>query len=245
MFLVDNLLNFLSRCPCQNHVCYGFAFLFAPAFFLLGLSTMVCRRSWSVMASCLRSKGSKAKCNFFLSQLVEFFRPFLASVAWIILGMFRGDCYVCIRGGPRKLCVSDEKKINDVDFDQLYGQSFIIASACLVAMAIFSTGIVCIQRYCTNNDRHLPTHDDLVRLKNKAIVKAFDEKTKQVANEFAEKIVEDSFCVRDSELTVDQRFILAREKVMDIYEDKRIDEYIVDCPVSHLRAMDFTSTSTM
>ena len=132
-----------------------------------------------------------------------------------------------------------------VDFNELYAQSFIIGSAYMVAMVIFSTGIVCIQECCTNNVRALPTLDDLTQLKNKAIVNAFDEKTKEVAREYAEKLIENSFCPRDLEFDIDPRFVLARDKVMDVYGSKGTDEYMVDCSVNDLHSVEFTSSSTM
>ena len=106
-----NLWIYLSRCPCKNNKFYGLAFLFAPAIFLLGLSVIVYSQSRSVMMACLRYNDYKTKCNYFLSSLVHFFQPLLAPVTWTVLGMLRGDYYVCIREGPREACSSDEEKV--------------------------------------------------------------------------------------------------------------------------------------
>ena len=113
-------------------------------------------------------------------------------------------------------------------------------------MVIFSTGIVFIQRCCTNDIRHLPTLHDLVQFKKQAVEKAFDEKTKEVARGFAERLVECSFSSRDySEGDVDQQFFAAREKVMDIYGHKVVNECVVDCCVNNMQSMEFKSTTSM
>lgn len=110
-------------------------------------------------------------------------------------------------------------------------------------MVIFGTGIVFIQRCCTNSYEHLPTHDDLVEAKKIAIVEAFDRKTKELANEYAEKLVDSSFGDRgESEIDVDERFIQAREKVQTVGRNKLVSSCMIDVPFA---SMEITSSSTM
>lgn len=107
-------LYFLSRCPCSNHRSYGMAFLFVPAIFLLGLSLLFFQKSWNVLRIFWKQNNYKTRCNYFLSSLIEFFRPFLASASWIIVALLRGECYVCIRVGPGKQCETYEQKVSKI-----------------------------------------------------------------------------------------------------------------------------------
>ena len=110
-------------------------------------------------------------------------------------------------------------------------------------MVIFTTGIVCIQRFCTESYEHLPTYDDLIEAKKNAIVEVFHNKTKELAHDYAEKIVENSFCDRQaSEMDVDERFSQAREKVQAICGEKLPSGYMIDIPFT---SMEIASTSTM
>ena len=130
-----------------------------------------------------------------------------------------------------------------MNVDHFYSQSFVLGSACLVSMVIFTTGIVCIQRCCTNNYEGLPTNDDFERAKKNAIVKEFNCKTDELANEYAQKIVENSlYGRRESEIDVDERFIQARENVQAICGQKQVSGCMVEIPFT---TMDITSSSTM
>ena len=109
-------------------------------------------------------------------------------------------------------------------------------------MVIFSTGIVCIQRCCTNSHEYLPTYDDFVQAKKNAIEEAFNRKANELASDYAEKIVENSFCNRlASELDVDEIFIQAREKVQAVRGGKPATGFMIDFPFT---SMEMTSTST-
>jgi hypothetical protein len=110
-------------------------------------------------------------------------------------------------------------------------------------MVIFATGIFCIQRCFTDSYDRLPTYDDLIRAKKNAIVEVFKNKTKEMANDYAEKVVENSFChQKESEIDVDERFIQAREKVQAICGHKLASGYMIDIPFT---SMEMTSSSTM
>ena len=88
-------------------------FLLIPAVFLLALSLIVCRRSWSAVTTIFKHTNYKTRCNYFLSTLVEFFRPLLAPALWIVVALLRGECYVCIRVGSGKECISDVQKVSN------------------------------------------------------------------------------------------------------------------------------------
>ena len=70
----------------------------------------------------------------------------------------------------------------------------------------------------------------------------FKSKTEELANDYAEKIVENSFRDRQaSEMDVDELFIHAREKVQAIREEKPASGFMIDIPFS---TMEMTSSST-
>ncbi|XP_028411051.1 calcium homeostasis modulator protein 6-like isoform X2 [Dendronephthya gigantea] len=233
----------IFRCPCRNHDSYGMTFLFIPAICVFALSLIVCRRSWTVLVTLFKYGNYETRCNYFLSSLVECFRPFLAPCSWIVLALLRGECYVCIRVGPGRQCNLEQQDINTFDFEHYYIQSFILGLACFVAMVIFATGIVCIQRCCTNTDDNLPTYDSLILAKKNAVVEAFNNKTKEMVNKYAEKLVDSTFCDhQDSKIDVDEQFIQAREKVQAICGRKLASSHIVDMPFS---SMEITSSSNM
>lgn len=110
-------------------------------------------------------------------------------------------------------------------------------------MVIFATGITYIQRYCTTTYEHLPTHNDFVRARKQAVIEVFNNKTKELANDFAVRIVENAFCDRqESDMDIDEQCIQAREKVQAICCDKPISGYMIDAAFS---PMEVTSSSTM
>ena len=110
-------------------------------------------------------------------------------------------------------------------------------------MVIFSAGILFIQQCCTNSYERLPTHDDLVEAKKNAIVEAFDRKTTELANEYAQKFVDSLFGGRDeSEIDVDERFIQAREKVRTVGGNMLVNSCMIDIPFA---SMEITSSSNM
>ena len=134
-------------------------------------------------------------------------------------------------------------QIETFDFEHYYIQSFILGSGCLVAMVIFAIGIVCIQRCCANADDGLPTYDNLILAKKNAVIEAFNNKTKEMVSQFAEKLVDNSFCDRqNSEVDVDERFIQAREKVQAICGRKLASSHMVDIPFS---SMEISAASSM
>ena len=102
----------MFRCTCRNHKSYGLTFLFFPAIILLVLSLIVCQRFWRVVTTIFKHSNYRSRCNYFLSSLVEFFRPLLAPASWIIVALLRGECYVCIRIGPGNECMSDEQEVS-------------------------------------------------------------------------------------------------------------------------------------
>ena len=97
-----------------------------------------------------------------------------------------------------------------------------------------------IQRCCTSSYEHLPTHDDLAEAKKIATVEAFDRKTKELANEYAEKLVDSSFGGRnESEIDLDERFIQAREKVQTAGRNKLVSSCMIDVSFA---SMEITSS---
>ena len=105
------------RCPCENHKAYGLLFLFTPAILLLALSLLACQRSRvAITTMLLKHRNYKARCNYFLSSLVDFFRPFLALASWIVVVLLRGECYVCIRAGPGEKCLPAGEEVSKYGF---------------------------------------------------------------------------------------------------------------------------------
>ena len=88
-----------------------------PAIFLLALSLIACQRSRVVVTTIfLKHSNYKARCNYFLSSLVDFFRPFLGLASRIVVVLLRGDCYVCFRTGPGNKCLPAGQEVSSYGF---------------------------------------------------------------------------------------------------------------------------------
>ncbi|XP_046845037.1 calcium homeostasis modulator protein 2-like [Xenia sp. Carnegie-2017] len=215
------LFKDIFRCPCRNHQFYGASFLFVPAILLFLLSLTFFERSIEAYVKLFKHKNYKTRCNYFLSYLVDIFRPFLASTSWITISLLRGESYVCIRAGPEDECGYNSNEITKENFQNYKIQSYIFGMAGLVSMVIFIAGIVCIERLCTTKDEYLPTKDeflptytDFITLKKSAVAIAFTDKTKEIVKKHAQTLVENAFS-NETNSEMEERFLEAREKTLN------------------------------
>ena len=129
-----------------------------------------------------------------------------------------------------------QEKSNELHILKVHTQSQILGLGILVALTLFSLGLVCIQRCCFEDDT-LPNPGEFAKLEKEVLGNLFREKLLLAIQEDAKKKVNDVFQIK-SKRDVKDVFNRAREALRAIsyttdrngrYNRLNIDDEETDC----------------
>lgn len=228
---------------------YSLVMMVGPALFLLGLGFMMSEGFWQSILKTSRLQHVKERCNHRMKSLTKLFQPFLPPMAYIIIALLHGDFLVCSSlGSFSATCYSDipdtiiSQKPTERNVAKLHMQSQILGFGILIAATLFSLGLVCIRRFCFEDDT-LPNRDDFDELEKKILTRLFRDKLHVVVEEDLKKRINEAFQIRAS-TDVRESFFKAKEALTAVNRvDNRNGRYNrldLDDDDTELQLMDST-----
>ena len=205
--------NLIFSCPCNGHLVYGLAFLFAPAF-LLFLPGVLLQKKVGTYQRTLEANETHSRTHRYVKVVSMAFDLFLkASVApifWLVLSLLKQQYYTCAFFGPSlknkafntsENCFKLESRSKELEEDYR-AHSQIIGWALLLIALLVAIIKICISRCAFEGKRlELPSLDYYRHVEAKEALETFHLKAKQIAKQNAVKTIDIFFgCSSNKEI---------------------------------------------
>lgn len=221
LYGVKEFLNdIVFSCPDKNFEIYGSLFIFGPSVFLFCLSLLASTPFWQVVTGCCLLRYREQKILWSKTKNGVFV-AFMPPVIWIIYAFVERDYYVCAKLGPLNAALaransSAERNAINQEFSQARTLSELIAWGLLLGLAIFATLFVTIYRVFKPIDPKLLGKRAYHEYEADKAVMLFNEKIKPLAEQDAERRVDDLF-EKHKEKTHEDQIIHIEEELKKIF----------------------------
>ena len=195
--------SLIFSCPCNGHLVYGLAFLFAPAFPLFLPGVLLQKKAWTYHRT-LEANETHTRTQRYVKVVSMAFDLFLkASVApifWLVLSLLKQQYYTCAFFGPSlenkafantsDNCLKLESRSKE--FEENYrAHSQIIGWALLLIALLVAFIKICISRCAFEGKRlELLSLDYYRHVEAKTALETFHLKAKEIAKQNAVKTID-------------------------------------------------------
>ncbi|XP_067024339.1 calcium homeostasis modulator protein 6-like [Acropora muricata] len=195
--------SLIFSCPCNGHLVYGLAFLFAPAFLLFLPGVLLQKKAWTYQRT-LEANETHTRTQRYVKVASMAFDLFLkASVApifWLVLSLLKQQYYTCAFFGPSlenkafantsDHCFKLESRSKELE-ENYRAHSQIIGWALLLIALLVAFIKICISRCAFEGKRlELPSPDYYRHVEAKTALETFHLKAKEIAKQNAVKTID-------------------------------------------------------
>ena len=205
--------SLIFSCPCNGHLAYGLAFLFAPAFLLFFPGVLLQKKLWPDQRT-LEANETHSRTRRYVKVVSMAFDLFLkASVApifWLVLSLLKQQYYTCAFFGPSLKnkafntsdnCFKLESRSKELE-ENYRAHSQITGWALLLIVLLVAFIKIFISRCAFEGKRlELPSLDYYRHVEAKEALKTFHLQAEEIAKQNAEKTIDAFFdCSSNKEI---------------------------------------------
>ena len=198
--------SLIFSCPCNGHMVYGLAFLFAPAFLLFLPGVLLQKKVWTYQRTLEANETHTRthRCVKVVSMAFDLFlKASVAPIFWLVLSLLKQQYYTCAFFGPSlenkafantsDHCSKLESRSKELE-ENYRAHSQIIGWALLLIALLVAFIKICISRCAFEGRRlELPSLDYYRHVEAKEALERFHLKAKEIAKQNAEKTINSFF----------------------------------------------------
>ena len=227
--------SLIFSCPCDGHLVYGLAFLFAPAFLLFIPGVLLQRKLWTYQRT-LDADEIHTRTRHYVKVLSIAFDLFLkasiAPISWLVISLLKQQYFTCAFFGPSlenkafantsDNCFKLESRSKELE-ENYRARSQITGLALLLIASLLVFIKICIYKCAFKGKRlQLLSLDYYRHVEAKEALKKFHLKAKEIAKQNAEKSI-DFFFYGSSNKEVDARI----EEVSKLVQKKYSTFFVI------------------
>ena len=195
--------SLIFSCPCDGHLVYGLAFLFAPAFLLFIPGVLLQRKLWTYQGT-LDAYETHTRTRHYVKVLSIAFDLFvkasIAPISWLVLSLLKQQYFTCAFFGPSlenkafantsDNCLNLESRSEELE-ENYKARSQVTGLALLLIASLLVFIKICICKCAFDGKRlQLPGLDYYRHVEAKEALKKFHLKAKEIAKQNAETTID-------------------------------------------------------